>query len=143
VPMTSHVSAPLMAQRLGLTLFLLFSGLAAALTVLGVYSVVAAAIAQRRREIGIRVALGAEAGRVVRLVVRQGIVAVVIGLAAGLAASMASARLIESFLFSLAALSAGTTGVIITAIVVIASLGMLIPARRALGIDPATVLRTE
>ena len=71
VAMSRHVAAPLMAHRLGLTLFLMFAGLALLLTGFGLYAVVASAVSQQTREIGIRVALGAEAGRVLGLVARQ------------------------------------------------------------------------
>lgn len=141
--MASHVAGPLMAHRLGLTLFLMFAGLALILTTLGLYAVVATAIAQRTREIGIRVALGAEAGRVVAMVGRQGLWPVAVGVVAGLTAFALSARLIKSFMFALAPVNAWTLVALAAAVGLIAVAAMLVPARRALAVDPAITLRTE
>ena len=143
VPMSRHVAAPLMAHRLGLTLFVLFAGLAMLLTVFGLYAVVASAVSQQTREIGIRVALGAEAGRVLALVARQGLWPVAIGLAAGLAAFALGARLIDSFMFSLPVVSAGALLVVCGVVAAGAFLAMFVPARRALAVDPTVALRAE
>jgi putative ABC transport system permease protein len=141
--MSRHVMGPLMAHRLGLMLFALFAGLAIVLTGFGLYAVVATAVSQRTREIGIRVALGAEAGRVLRLVARQGLWPVGIGLAAGLAAFALGARLIQSFMFSLPVVSAGTLFVVCGVVAAGALLAMFMPARRALAVDPTVALRAE
>ena len=143
VPMSTHVAGPLMAHRLGLTLFLMFAALALVLTTFGLYAVVATAVAQRTREIGIRVALGAESARVIALVGRQGLWPVAAGMLAGTAAFVLSARLIRSFMFSLAPVNAWTLAALCAAAGVIALIAMLLPARRALGIDPAVTLRAE
>jgi putative ABC transport system permease protein len=141
--MAAHVAGPLMAHRLGLTLFLMFAGLAVILTTFGLYAIVATAISQRTREIGIRVALGAEASRVVMMVWRQGLLPIVAGIAAGLVAFALSARLIKSFMFSLTPVNAGTLVVLACAIAVVAVAAMLLPVRRALSVDPAITLRSE
>ncbi len=143
VPMSRHVAGPLMAHRLGLTLFLLFAGLALLLTGFGLYAVVASAVAQQTREIGIRVALGAEAGRVLGLVARQGLWPVAMGLTAGLAAFALGARLIESFMFSLPVVSAGALLAVSGVVAAGAFLAMSVPARRALRVDPTVALRAE
>jgi predicted permease len=143
VPMSRHVAGPLMAHRLGLTLFVLFAGLALVLTGFGLYAVVATAVSQQTREIGIRVALGAEASRVLGLVARQGLWPVAIGLTAGLAAFALGARLIASFMFSLPVVSAGALLVVSSVVVAGALLAMFVPARRALGVDPTVALRAE
>src|SRR5262249_16529218 len=78
--MSQHVEAPLMAHRLGLTLFVMFAALAGALTGFGLYAVVATAVAQRTREIGIRVALGAKAAGIVSMVLREGVCPMATGL---------------------------------------------------------------
>jgi predicted permease len=143
VPMSRHVMGPLMAHRLGLMLFALFAGLAIVLTGFGLYAVVATAVSQRTREIGIRVALGAEAGRVLGFVARQGLWPVGIGLAAGLGALAFGARLIQSFMFSLPVVSAGTLFVVCGVVAAGALLAMFVPARRALAVDPTVALRAE
>ena len=143
VPMSRHVAGPLMAHRLGLTLFVLFAGLAFLLTVLGLYAVVASAVSQQTREIGIRVALGAEASRVLGLVARQGLWPVAVGLAAGLAAFALGARLIQSFMFSLPVVSAGALVAVSGVVATGACLAMFVPARRALSVDPTVALRVE
>jgi predicted permease len=143
VAMSRHVAGPLMAHRLGLTLFVLFAGLALVLTGCGLYAVVASAVSRQTREIGIRVALGAEAGRVLRLVARQGLWSVGIGLAAGLAAFALGGRLIQSFMFSLPVVSVGALVAVSAVIAVGAFVAMLIPARRALAVDPTVALRAE
>jgi predicted permease len=142
-PMSRHVEGPLMAHRLGLTLFMLFAGLAMLLTGFGLYAVVASAVSQRTREIGIRVALGAEAGRVLRLVARQGLWPVAAGLAAGIAVFALGGRLIQSFMFSLPVVSAGTLLAVSGVIAAGAFAAMFVPARRALAVEPTVALRTE
>jgi predicted permease len=143
MPMTQHVGAPLMAHRLGLTLFLMFAGLAVALTGFGLYAVIATAMSQRTREIGIRVALGAEAAGVVAMVLRQGLWPIAGGLAAGLAALALSGRLIQGFMFSLPAVGPATPFLISAAIATVALVAMALPVRRALSVDPASILRAD
>jgi len=143
VSMRSHVGATLMAHRLGLTLFVLFAALSALLTGLGLYAVVASAVAARTREIGIRVALGAEISTVLRLVARQGLMPVAGGLAIGLAAFVLSAQLIRQFMFSLPVTSPGVMAMLTIAISALAGVAMLVPARRALRINPVTALRNQ
>jgi putative ABC transport system permease protein len=141
--MTQHVEAPLMAHRLGLMLFVMFAALAAALTGFGLYAVVASAVAERTREIGIRLALGAETSRIVSMVVRQGVWPIAAGLGAGIAAFAMSARLIAGFMFSLPAVSAEALVAICLAIGVLSFIAMIVPARRALTVDPAVVLKAD
>ena len=143
VPMSRHVGAPLMAHRLGLTLFVMFAGLAMLLTGFGLYAVVASAVAQQTREIGIRVALGAEATRVLGIVARQGAWSVVGGLAIGLAGFAFGARLLESFMFSLPVVSAAALAIVCGIVTAIAIAAILVPARRALSVDPTVALRAE
>ena len=149
VPITSqqtireHLGAAAMTHRLGFTLFALFAALAAVLTGFGVYAVVAYAIARRAREIGIRVALGAQAGGVLRLVVRQGVWPVALGLAAGTFAFWWFGGALSRFLLSVPAFDVLSATSMVAAIMLITVVAMVIPARRALSIDPATTLRME
>jgi predicted permease len=143
VPMATHVGATMMAHRLGLTLFVLFAALSTLLTGFGLYAVVAAAVAQRSREIGVRVALGADRRIVMRLVLSQGAVPVLGGLVTGLGLFVVSARFIRQFMFSLPVVSALTLIVITLAIGLVAALALAVPTRRALSVDPTVALRTE
>jgi putative ABC transport system permease protein len=138
-----QLGAVLMPQRLGLTLFTLFGGLALLLTTLGIYAVVAYGVAHRTREIGIRVALGAAPGGILRLVALQGLRPVGLGLAVGLAGFWLSAKSLQRFMFALPAGTPASIGLLAGAIGGVALLAMLLPARRALAIDPARALRND
>jgi putative ABC transport system permease protein len=141
--MTDHLGVLLMPQRLGLTLFVLFAVLAVVLTTLGIYAVVAFAVAERAREIGIRVALGAERAAVLGLVARQGVRPVATGLLLGLLAFMLAGSVLKSLLFKLPAVSAWSLALLVCAVGALAVGAMLAPARRALAVDPAVMLRQE
>jgi predicted permease len=130
-------------QRFEMTLMLAFAAVALALTVLGVYAVLAYAVRLRAFEIGVRSALGARPGQVLGLIARQGGLLIGSGLLLGLGASIALGRLIESQLHGVATsdptVMAGTVVVLAAATAV----ATLVPARRAARLDPARVLRTE
>jgi putative ABC transport system permease protein len=137
----SQLSNELVTQRLSVVLVGLFSILAQLLAAVGLYGVLAYSIAQRTREIGIRIALGAESGSILSLVVRQGLMIVGIGLAAGILTSMILTHLIQSLLYGVS----GTDPVaLLTAVGVLglaAFLACLVPALRAIRVDPITALR--
>jgi ABC-type lipoprotein release transport system permease subunit len=141
--MAEHLRATLMSQRLGATLFTLFASVALTLTALGLYGVIAYAVAHRAREIGIRRALGADRASVLRLVGRQGLTPIAAGLAAGGVASVWAGRAVEQFLFKLPALSVAAFATLAVIVAGIAALAMIVPARRALAVDPAATLRNE
>jgi putative ABC transport system permease protein len=124
-------------------LFALLGGLALALATVGVYGVVAYSVAQRTHEIGVRMAVGAQPGDVVRMVVQEGGRLAVIGVVAGLALAAAAARLIRGLLFDVSAADPATfvaAPIVLLAIAIVAS---YIPARRATRIDPIIALRGE
>ncbi len=131
----------LWAPRLGAGLLSLFGLLALALAALGIYGVVAYSIGQRRREIGVRMALGAARKEVLELVLRQGMRPVWIGLALGVAAAFAGARAVASLLFGIGAADpfAFAGAALLLALVALAA--VYIPARRASGVDPVHALR--
>ena len=141
--MHDHVGAAAMVHRLGFTLFALFAGLAVVLTAIGVYAVVAFAIARRTREIGIRVALGAPASSVLGLVLRQGARPVGIGLVAGIAGYWWTSGALSRFLLSLPAFDASLAAAIAAMVSVIAAIALVVPLRRALSIDPVRTLRSD
>src|SRR4030095_4682166 len=107
------------------------------------YAVVAYAVAQRTREIGIRLALGAERARVLALVARQGLGSLAAGLVVGGGACWWAGRAIEQFLFSLPAVTGWTVGLLAGAIAGLLAVAMIVPARRAQAIDPAVTLSSE
>jgi putative ABC transport system permease protein len=139
--MESQLSNELVTQRLSVVLVSLFSILALLLAAVGLYGVLAYSIAQRAREIGIRIALGAESGSILSLVVRQGLIIVGAGLAAGILGSLILTRLIQSLLYGVS----GTDPIaVLTAVSVLgltAFLACVVPALRAIRIDPIIALR--
>jgi ABC-type antimicrobial peptide transport system permease subunit len=121
----------------------LFAGLALVLALAGVYGVLAYSIARRTSEIGVRIALGAEHRRVVRMVVVQGMRPVVCGVAVGLAATFWLSQLMASLLFGVEPRDPATYAAVTTVLVVVGALACYIPARRVLRVEPAAALRTE
>ncbi|MFN2632864.1 MAG: ABC transporter permease [Thermoanaerobaculia bacterium] len=120
-----------------------FGVLALALSAIGLYGVLSYGVSRRRREIGIRMALGAGSGRVVRMVLSQGLVLAGIGLSAGAVAAFATTRLLSSFLFGVSPtdpLTFAGAGVVLLAV---AAIACYLPARRAARIDPGIALRQE
>ncbi len=130
-------------RRFNMTLLVSFAGLALALALVGVYGVVAYAVAQRTREIGIRVALGATRRDVVALVVKSGAMWSIAGIVAGLAGAFATSRLISGLLFGVTAGDPATFVTIAAVMVAVALTASYVPARRAASLDPVTALRTE
>ena len=131
------------SQRLGLYLVGSFAGLAIAMVIAGLYGVLSQLVSYRRREIGVRMALGATRVSVAKLVLRQGSILIAAGLVAGLLLSFATGRLIKGFLYEVKPLDASTyvsVAVVLTAIGFIAA---FIPARRAASIQPMQALRDE
>jgi predicted permease len=126
----------LLAQLLGA-----FAGLALLLAVLGTYGVLSFMVAERRREIGIRVAIGATRGSIVALVTKQGLGIVSIGLAAGLAGALGLNHLIASLLFGVEPTDAGTLAAVTLTMAIVAALACGLPAWRASRLDPNVVLR--
>jgi len=126
----------LLAQLLGA-----FAGLALLLAVLGTYGVLSVMVAERQREIGIRVAIGATRGSIVALVTRQGLAIVSIGLAGGLAGAFGGARLLGSLLFGVGPTDPTTAAAVTTTIAIVAALACGLPAWRASRLDTNVVLR--
>jgi ABC-type antimicrobial peptide transport system permease subunit len=120
-----------------------FAGLALALAAVGIYGVVAYATAQRRRELGIRLALGAEPAGLIRLIVRQAMLPVGLGLLAGLGAALGASRLLRSLLYGVSPLDVGTYVGVAAFVAGVALVASWLPARRAARVDPLVALRAE
>jgi ABC-type antimicrobial peptide transport system permease subunit len=120
-----------------------FAGVALLLATVGIYGAVAYSVEQRTGEIGVRMALGAQARDVVRLIVRQGMTPVVFGLVVGLAAAVMLGRLITSQLFQTSAYDPVLLSATVAILVVAALLACLIPAWRASSVNPVEALRAE
>jgi hypothetical protein len=118
-----------------------FAGLALLLAVLGVYGVLSFMVAERRREIGIRLAVGATRGRIVALVMKRGLGMASIGLAVGLAGALSVNRLFESVLFGVEPTDLGTLAAVVSIVAAVAALACGLPAWRASRLDPNVVLR--
>lgn len=137
--LAENVAAP----RFRTLLLGVFAGLAVLLAMAGVYGVMAYVVGQRSNEIGLRMALGASQGNVLRLVLRQGLIYVALGLALGLAGALAATRLLSSMLFEVKASDPATYAVVAAVLVVVAMAASFVPARRASQVDPLVALRQE
>lgn len=139
-----QIAADAVAQpRVYLLLLSLFAGTAVLLAALGIYGVLMHAVAQRTREIGIRLALGAGRGEVVGMIVRQAVVLAVAGLGIGLALAFGASRLMRGLLFGIEPSDAMTYAMVVTGLFGVAILASYLPARRASKIDPVRALRYE
>ena len=138
-----QVDESLGRERLLATLSGFFGALALALAVIGLYGVMSYNVARRRNEIGIRMALGAEQARVLRMVLGEVAILIVAGLALGLAVAVFSTRLLASFLYRLEPNDPTTLVTACVVLAVSAVVAGLLPARRAANLDPMTALREE
>jgi predicted permease len=141
--LASRLDASIAGRRFTMVLFLSFAVVAATLSVVGVYSVLAYLVSQRTKEIGVRLAIGASPSKVIWLVVREGMLLTTVGLTAGLAGALATDRWIQSLLFGVTPADPATFTGVACALTMAAVLATYMPARRAAGIDPTIELRTD
>ena len=141
--MSQVISESTAPRRFNLFLLLAFAALAVALAGIGIYGVLSYSVAQRTHEIGIRMALGAQRGEVLRLVVGQGLLHLGVGIAIGIAGALALTRFLASLLYEVRATDPVTFAAVSTILTGIALLASYVPARRATKVDPMVALRCE
>lgn len=142
-PLREIVSESVAEPRFRTTLLGAFAITALALAAIGVYGLISYSVAQRTREIGIRVALGARPGQVVSAIVREGMTLAIIGVAIGLAGALAATRVVEAFLFGIEATDPLTFAAVAALLLAVAFVASYVPSRRALRVDPLVALRSE
>jgi putative ABC transport system permease protein len=130
-------------RRFSFVLLAVFAGLAATLAAIGLYGVISYLIEERTREIGIRVALGADAAQVVRLVVGNGMSLALMGVVAGLAGSIATVRVLRTMLYQMNVYDPSSFVAAAALLVIVALLACYLPARRATRVDPVIALRAD
>ncbi|MGA8577909.1 MAG: FtsX-like permease family protein, partial [Bryobacteraceae bacterium] len=142
VPMAENINAALFTEKLAATMLAVLGAVALLLAALGLYGVMAYAVAERRHEIGIRIALGARPGDVVGMVVKQGMALTLVGLAVGMAAALAVTRVVAAALVQVSATDPLVFAGAIMFLAAVAALASYLPARLAAGIDPNQALRS-
>jgi ABC-type antimicrobial peptide transport system permease subunit len=139
--LTSTVDASLLDRRLAMTLVAGFAGAALILAAVGLYGLMAHMVSQRTREIGIRLALGAQTRQVRWMVIRRGAILAAAGLLAGLVGAYAGRRVLETQLYQVSPTDITTLAGAAAVLLLVALLASYIPARRAVSIDPVEALR--
>jgi putative ABC transport system permease protein len=141
--MTERAAEVTSRARFIAVLLTLFAGLALLLSAIGIYGVITYSVSSRTRELGIRIALGAQAGDVLLLVLREGAILVLAGLAIGLLASWASLRVLQSQLYDISTTDPLTFAVVVLLLAGVALLACYVPARKTMKTDPLSALRCE
>ncbi len=141
--MSEVMAISLAEQRFNTLLLGIFAGVALLLASVGLYGVLAFSVAQRTREIGIRMALGAQTRDVLRLVLRQGLTLSLLGIAAGVGVSLAGTRVLAGLLYGVAPTDPATFASVALVLVAVAFVACLVPARRAMRVNPIVALRHE
>jgi len=142
-PLTSMLSKHLAQPRFNMMLLGVFAGVAMILAAIGIYGVIAYSVAQRTREIGIRMALGAQRRDMLGMVLRQGLILVAMGIALGFVTSLGATRLLRTLLYGVAANDFSIYAIVMLLLSAAAFLASYIPARRAMRVDPMVALRYE
>jgi ABC-type antimicrobial peptide transport system permease subunit len=152
MPGTAYVDARLVQDfvdpeirpwRLGATMFTLFGALALVLAAVGLFSVISYNVSQRTHELGVRIALGAGSGDVLRLVIREGLQITVIGTAIGVIVALMTGRFLAPLLYSVSAKDPLTFAIVIVTLLAAALGATVMPALRASRVDPNVALRSD
>ena len=141
--MEQWVSNTAAQPRLNAQLLALFAAVALVIAAVGIYGVLAYSVNQRMREIGLRMALGAQSSGVLRLVVGEGLLVALAGVGIGLAAAFALSRTLASLLFEVPARDPATFAAVAVVLLLVALVACVLPARRASRVDPMIALREE
>jgi putative ABC transport system permease protein len=141
--MEQLVAQSVAQRRFGMSLVAIFAAIALVLAVIGIYGVVSYAVAQRTTEIGVRMALGASAMDVLKLVLRKGMTLALVGVGLGLVGAIAAARLMATMLFEVKPTDLVTFSIVTVGLILVALLACYVPARRAMKVDPLVALRDE
>ena len=142
-PLSAHVTAATFQQRLAASLLSVFGGLALLLAGLGAYGVLSWVVGQRRREIGLRLAVGASRGAVFGLIFGSGTTLVLAGIGAGLLMAVAASMALQSLLVRVSPFDAPTYAAVAVLLAAIGAVACAVPARRAAVLDPVITLREE
>jgi predicted permease len=142
-PLSSLYAGELRPWRLGATMFGIFAALAVILAAVGLYGVVSLTATQRTRELGVRIALGAQRADVVRLVMRQGLLVVATGAVLGIITAITAGRMIEPLLFHVPSRDPAIYAAVATLLVLVSIVASIVPSWRATRVDPAMALRAE
>jgi putative ABC transport system permease protein len=141
--MDEVVSQSVAPRRFNMFLITIFASVALLLALVGVYGVLAYSVGRRTAEIGLRVALGATPGKILGLIVGQGMRPIFIGIGVGLAGALALSRFVSSLLFGVKPVDPVTYGAVTLLVIAAALLSCYVPALRALRVDPVSALRQE
>ena len=141
--MENHMGIALLPARLGGTALGVFGLLGLVLTAVGIYGVMAYSVVQRRRELAVRVAIGADRSRLIRLVLGEGMRLAAVGVGLGLLGALGAGRLIQGLLYDVSALDPVAFGGVPVVLVLVALLAVYVPARRAAGTDPMKALKAD
>jgi putative ABC transport system permease protein len=142
-PMSQMLGASLSQPRFNMMLLAVFAGVAMMLAAIGIYGVIAYSVTQRTREIGIRMALGAQRTQMFGMVLRQSMTLVVIGIAIGFLVALAATRVMSTLLYGVGTNDLSIYAVVIALLSATAFLASYVPARRAMKVDPMVALRYE
>ena len=142
-PMTAYLAQSVAQRRFNMLLLAIFAGLALLLAAVGIYGVISYSVAQRQREVGIRMALGARPGHVLLLIVRQGMRPALLGLVAGIFAAAVLTRYMRSLLFQVSTNDPVVFIGVALVLALVAAVACFLPARRAAYLDPVVTLRSE